>query len=95
VPAWLACQPRLRLSKAQFRVVMYEQTGHAGGRCRSFHDPTLDAIIDNGNHLLLSGNKSALSYLETVNAAGRVDRAGHRFVSVRGCCHAASAGPSS
>ncbi|MDX1717012.1 MAG: hydroxysqualene dehydroxylase HpnE [Anderseniella sp.] len=75
----------LELSKAQYRVVMYEQTGHAGGRCRSFHDPALDAIIDNGNHLLLSGNKSALSYLETVNALDELigpDTAAFPFVDV-------------
>jgi phytoene dehydrogenase-like protein len=75
----------LEMSKAQFRVVMYEQTGHAGGRCRSFHDTTLDAIIDNGNHLLLSGNKSALSYLETVNAVDELigpETASFPFVDV-------------
>jgi squalene-associated FAD-dependent desaturase len=75
----------LEMSKAEFRVVMYEQTGHAGGRCRSFHDTTLDAIIDNGNHLLLSGNKSALSYLETVNAVDELigpETASFPFVDV-------------
>jgi squalene-associated FAD-dependent desaturase len=30
-------------------------------------------VIDNGNHLLLSGNHAALSYLETIGAAGRLD----------------------
>jgi hypothetical protein len=45
----------------------------------------LDAIIDNGNHLLLSGNKSALSYLETVNALDELigpDTAAFPFVDV-------------
>lgn len=76
----------LELAKAQYRVVLYEQTGHAGGRCRSFHDSTLDAIIDNGNHLLLSGNKSALSYLETVGALDELtgpERAEFPFVDVK------------
>ncbi len=58
----------VELAKAQFRVVIYEQTGHAGGRCRSFHDPGLDATIDNGNHLMLSGNRSLLSFLDTIGA---------------------------
>ena len=37
-------------------------TGQAGGRCRSYLDAATDMIIDNGNHLLLSGNHAALAY---------------------------------
>ena len=37
------------------RVVLHEGARQAGGRCRSYHDATLDMVIDNGNHLLLSG----------------------------------------
>jgi hydroxysqualene dehydroxylase len=76
----------VELARAQYRVIVYEQTGHAGGRCRSFHDPSLDAIIDNGNHLLLSGNKSALSYLETIGALDELigpDKAEFPFVDVK------------
>jgi len=76
----------VELSKAQFRVVLYEQTGHAGGRCRSFHDAGLDAIIDNGNHLLLSGNRSALSFLETIGALDELigpQKAEFPFVDVK------------
>ena len=47
-------------------VRVYEAAGHAGGRCRSFHDATLDREIDNGNHLLLSGNRAVFDYLEAV-----------------------------
>jgi squalene-associated FAD-dependent desaturase len=50
------------------RVVLYESGAHAGGRCRSFHDSELGARIDNGNHLLLSGNRSAISYIERIGA---------------------------
>ena len=45
------------------RVVVHEAARQAGGRCRSYHDPQLDMTIDNGNHLLLSGNHAALGYL--------------------------------
>ncbi|HLT01291.1 MAG TPA: hydroxysqualene dehydroxylase HpnE, partial [Geminicoccaceae bacterium] len=41
----------------------------AGGRCRSFFDRTLGRVIDNGNHLLLSGNRSARAYLDAIGAA--------------------------
>jgi squalene-associated FAD-dependent desaturase len=52
-----------RLSEAGERVMVHEGTTHAGGRCRSYHDPVLDMSIDNGNHIILSGNRSALAYL--------------------------------
>jgi squalene-associated FAD-dependent desaturase len=76
----------VELSKAEFRVIVHEQSGQAGGRCRSFHDTTLDCIIDNGNHLLLSGNRSALSYLETIGASDQLigpERAEFPFVDIK------------
>ena len=39
-----------------------------GGRCRSYVDAKLDCLIDNGNHLLLSGNRSAMRYLADIGA---------------------------
>ena len=50
------------------RVRLYEATAQAGGRCRSYHDLTIGMTIDNGNHLLLSGNHAALSYLDAIGA---------------------------
>ncbi len=40
----------------------------AGGRCRSYFDATLDLVIDNGNHLLLSGNSAARDYGARIGA---------------------------
>ena len=40
----------------------------AGGRCRSYYDHTTSMVIDNGTHLLLSGNHAALNYLKTIGA---------------------------
>lgn len=51
------------------RVVLYEAAKWAGGRCRSYDDATLGCRIDNGNHLLLSGNRSAMAYLARIGAA--------------------------
>lgn len=56
------------LVKAGRKVEPHEQAGHAGGRCRSFHDATLDRRIDNGNHLLMSGNLATRGFLEDVGA---------------------------
>ncbi len=50
-------------------LALYEAAGQAGGRCRSFHDDVIGRMIDNGNHLLLAGNRSARAYLEEIGAA--------------------------
>ncbi len=49
-------------------VSLYEMAGHAGGRCRSFHDDQLGAEIDNGNHLILSGNRSIQAFMTDAGA---------------------------
>src|SRR5437868_5315442 len=59
----------VRLAQRGARPVLHEAAGQAGGRCRSYHDPALDMMIDNGNHLLLSGNHAALSYLKAIDGA--------------------------
>ncbi len=64
--AGLACA--VRLARAGVAVTLHEAAGHAGGRCRSYHDPVLDCEIDNGNHLILSGNRAMLSYLADCGA---------------------------
>jgi hydroxysqualene dehydroxylase len=62
----------VRLCQRKKSVVLHEAAGHAGGRCRSYHDPALDLAIDNGNHLLLSANETALSYLATIGATTKL-----------------------
>ncbi len=59
-----------------YRVVLYESGTHAGGRCRSFFDAELGVRIDNGNHLLLSGNDSALDYIVRIGALDTFDEPG-------------------
>lgn len=49
-------------------VLVYEGAGNAGGRCRSFFDEKLKARIDNGNHLILSGNRSVRRYLKLIGS---------------------------
>ena len=56
------------LAAAGRRVAVYEASPAAGGRCRSYHDRDLDLTVDNGNHLLLSGNRSAAAYLAAIGA---------------------------
>jgi len=58
----------LRLTAGGKRVVIHEATAFAGGRCRSYRDAALGMTIDNGNHLLLSGNRAALAFLREIGA---------------------------
>jgi len=70
--AGLACA--VEIARAGRAVTLHESAGQAGGRCRSFHDDTLDRMIDNGNHLILGANPAVFSYLDTVG--GRAGLAG-------------------
>jgi hydroxysqualene dehydroxylase len=60
------------LSKRGQRVAVHEATAFAGGRCRSYHDAALGMTIDNGNHLLLSGNHAALAFLRDIGATQKL-----------------------
>ncbi len=66
----------VRLSQDGRTVVMHELAAHAGGRCRSFFDPALGTTIDNGNHVILSGNDAAIAYLRTIGGHSRLSEAG-------------------
>jgi squalene-associated FAD-dependent desaturase len=54
------------------RVVLSEAARQAGGRCRSYHDSQLDMTIDNGNHLVLSGNPAVQRFLAAIGAQDRL-----------------------
>ena len=57
------------LAERGIPVVIHEAAKWAGGRCRSYFDTALGCRIDNGNHLLLSGNVAAMRYLARIGAA--------------------------
>jgi squalene-associated FAD-dependent desaturase len=62
----------VRLSGAGRRVVLHESSACFGGRCRSYDDPVLGCRVDNGNHLLLSGNRTALGYIDRLGSRNRL-----------------------
>ena len=74
------------LAEGKATVIVHEAAGHGGGRCRSFYDDTLGCRIDNGNHLLLSGNRATLDYLKRIGAEGSLvgpDQAAFPFLDLR------------
>ncbi len=56
----------IRLANENFKVHVHEATQQAGGRCRSYFDAATNLTIDNGNHLLLSGNRHAVAYARSI-----------------------------
>jgi hydroxysqualene dehydroxylase len=58
----------VRLAGGPRPVVLHEAARQGGGRCRSYYDSSLGMTIDNGNHLLLSGNRDARAFLSAVGS---------------------------
>ena len=65
------------LAAAGVRVEVMEATASAGGRCRSYYEPALDQVVDNGNHLILSGNEAVHAYLRTIGTSENFCGPGH------------------
>jgi hydroxysqualene dehydroxylase len=60
------------LASAGHPVIVHESARQAGGRCRSYFDTALELTIDNGNHLLLSGNHAAIAFLSTIGSLNKL-----------------------
>jgi hypothetical protein len=58
----------LRLTARGARVIVHEAMQQAGGRARSYYDAATGLVIDNGNHLLLSGNHAAMAYVRALGS---------------------------
>jgi squalene-associated FAD-dependent desaturase len=57
-----------QLASRGIAVDVIEGAGQAGGRCRSYFDAAMGGVIDNGNHLVLSGNHAVAAYLDRIGA---------------------------
>ncbi|WP_225883056.1 hydroxysqualene dehydroxylase HpnE [Sphingomonas aliaeris] len=56
------------LRRAGVAVRIDDAAAHAGGRCRSYFDPAIGQTIDNGNHIVLSGNDAVGRFRDTIGA---------------------------
>lgn len=77
----------VRLAGSGRPVIVHEATAYAGGRCRSYYDHLTGMVIDNGTHLLLSGNRAALSFIKTIGAESTLegpDGAEFQFIDLAG-----------
>jgi hydroxysqualene dehydroxylase len=67
-------------------VTLVEAAGQAGGRCRSYFDAAIGGVIDNGNHLVLSGNRAVRDYSVRIGARDSLvgpPRAAFAFLDMR------------
>jgi len=64
--AGLSCA--LAAADGGLEVVLHEAAAQPGGRCRSWHEASLDAVIDNGSHLVVGGNSHVFDYLRRIGA---------------------------
>jgi squalene-associated FAD-dependent desaturase len=70
----------IRLAQSPATVVVHEATAQPGGRCRSYFDRTIGLTIDNGNHLVLSGNHAVIEFASAIGSgAGLVGPAAADF----------------
>ena len=75
------------LADAGFRVTVLESRNSLGGRARSFADPATGEVVDNGQHLFLSGYHRTLSFLDRLGTREKVvfqDRLRVRFADPGG-----------
>ena len=63
----------VRLADSGRMVVVHEATAYPGGRCRSYFDQQTGMVIDNGTHLVLSGNRAVLDYARATGGAATLD----------------------
>ena len=71
------------LARRGVTVEVSEAAAQAGGRCRSYYDPQVGALVDNGNHFVFSGNTAVHAYLAETGGLPRLhgpDRAEYPFL---------------
>jgi squalene-associated FAD-dependent desaturase len=62
----------VRLADRGTAIVVHEGSEQPGGRCRSYYDETTGMLIDNGTHLVLSGNREARAFARKIGTETRL-----------------------
>jgi len=70
--AGLSCA--LAAADAGHRVVVHEGARQAGGRSRSWPEPTLGRIVDNGTHMVVGANHAVFDYLKRIGSENSLMR---------------------
>ena len=68
-----------KLTQNGVPVALYDAASHAGGRCYSFFDKKLNALIDNGTHLMLGANTALLEMLSNCQTQTPLKNIGSHF----------------
>lgn len=66
-----------RLAERGLRPLVLEAAPIAGGRARSWIDPTTNDVVDNGQHLLMGCYRETLAFLDRIGARDRVEFQDH------------------
>jgi len=62
----------VELQRRGRRIVLHDAHAHAGGRCRSWFDGTLNTTLDSGLHQVFAGQPATQRYLRAIGAADQL-----------------------
>ena len=62
----------VELQRRGRRIVLHDAHAHAGGRCRSWFDETLNTTLDGGLHQVFAGQSATQRYLRAIGAADQL-----------------------
>ena len=62
----------VELQRRGRRIVLHDAHAHAGGRCRSWFDGTLNTTLDSGLHHVFAGQPATQRYLRAIGAADQL-----------------------
>ncbi|MBI5727704.1 MAG: FAD-dependent oxidoreductase [Ignavibacteriales bacterium] len=61
----------VHLANNNYQVTLLEASPKIGGRSYSFHDDVLDAIVDNGQHIIMGCYNATMAFIRLTNAENR------------------------
>lgn len=68
----ISCACRLAEQGLGADVILYEASGVAGGRCKSFQDKKTGKVLDNGTHMIMGANQNAMDFLKKIGSEDRL-----------------------